>query len=70
MTPEASNFNSHSPTCGYQVIIDMREGRKWNVQIALISQSLDDFDKIMIEFATSIFIMDAYLPLYLSPILS
>jgi intracellular multiplication protein IcmB len=42
-----------------QVIIDMREGRKWNVQIALISQSLDDFDSIMVEFATSIFIMDA-----------
>ncbi len=42
-----------------QVIIDMREGRKWNVQIALISQSVEDFDKIMVEFATSIFIMDA-----------
>lgn len=42
-----------------QVILDMREGRKWNVQIALISQSLDDFDSIMVEFATSIFIMDA-----------
>lgn len=42
-----------------QVIIDMREGRKWNVQIALISQSLDDFDAVMVEFATSIFIMDA-----------
>lgn len=42
-----------------QVILDMREGRKWNVQIALISQSLDDFDKVMVEFATSIFIMDA-----------
>lgn len=42
-----------------QVIIDMREGRKWNVQIALISQSLEDFDPIMVEFATSIFIMDA-----------
>jgi intracellular multiplication protein IcmB len=42
-----------------QVILDMREGRKWNVQIALISQSLDDFDPVMIEFATSIFIMDA-----------
>jgi intracellular multiplication protein IcmB len=37
----------------------MREGRKWNVQIALISQSLDDFDPVMVEFATSIFIMDA-----------
>lgn len=42
-----------------QVILDMREGRKWNVQIALISQSLDDFDSVMVEFATSVFIMDA-----------
>jgi intracellular multiplication protein IcmB len=42
-----------------QVIQDMREGRKWNVQVALISQSLDDFDEVMVEFATSIFIMDA-----------
>jgi intracellular multiplication protein IcmB len=42
-----------------QVILDMREGRKWKVQIALISQSIDDYDEVMIEFATSIFIMDA-----------
>ncbi len=42
-----------------QVILDMREGRKWNVQIGLISQSLDDFDPVMVEFGTSIFIMDA-----------
>lgn len=42
-----------------QVIIDMREGRKWNVQVALISQSVEDFDSTMIEFATSIYIMDA-----------
>lgn len=42
-----------------QVLVDMREGRKWKVQIALISQSLDDFSPQMIEFATSIFIMDA-----------
>lgn len=42
-----------------QVIIDMREGRKWNVQIALLSQSVDDFDSVMIDFATSIYIMDA-----------
>jgi intracellular multiplication protein IcmB len=42
-----------------QVILDMREGRKWNVQIALISQALDDFDPVMVEFATSVFIMDA-----------
>ena len=42
-----------------QVLQDMREGRKWKVQVALISQSLDDFDEVMVEFATSIFIMDA-----------
>jgi len=42
-----------------QVIVDMREGRKWKVQIALLSQSVDDFDPVMIEFATSIYIMDA-----------
>ncbi len=42
-----------------QVIIDMREGRKWRVQIALISQSVEDFDPVMVEFATAIYIMDA-----------
>jgi len=42
-----------------QVIQDMREGRKWKVQIALLSQSLDDFDEVMVEFATSVFIMEA-----------
>jgi intracellular multiplication protein IcmB len=42
-----------------QVLQDMREGRKWNVQIGLISQSLDDFDDVMVEFGTSVFIMDA-----------
>ena len=29
------------------------------VQVSLLSQSLDDFDEVMIEFATAIFIMDA-----------
>ena len=42
-----------------QVIVDMREGRKWNVQISLLSQSLDDFDPVMVDFATSIYVMDA-----------
>ena len=28
-----------------QVLVDMREGRKWKVQMALLSQSLDDFDQ-------------------------
>ncbi|MCC5791948.1 MAG: type IV secretion protein IcmB [Legionellaceae bacterium] len=42
-----------------QVIVDMREGRKWKVQIALLSQSIDDFDSVMIEFGTGVYIMDA-----------
>lgn len=42
-----------------QVIVDMREGRKWKVQISLLSQAIDDFDPVMIDFATSIYIMDA-----------
>jgi intracellular multiplication protein IcmB len=50
---------SKSSAVREQVIIDMREGRKWKVQIALLSQSVDDFDPIMIDFATSIYIMDA-----------
>ncbi len=42
-----------------QVIQDMREGRKWKVQVALLSQALEDFDSVMVEFATSVFVMDA-----------
>lgn len=42
-----------------QVIIDMREGRKWNIQIALLSQSVTDFDPVMIDFSTAIYVMDA-----------
>ncbi|WP_116963277.1 hypothetical protein [Fastidiosibacter lacustris] len=40
-----------------QVLTDMREGRKHNVQIALASQSLTDFNHTMLEFATSVFIL-------------
>lgn len=50
---------SKSSAVREQVILDMREGRKWKVQISLLSQSLDDFDSIMVDFATSIYIMDA-----------
>lgn len=42
-----------------QVLQDMREGRKWKTHIALASQSLKDFDPLMIEFATSVFILDS-----------
>jgi intracellular multiplication protein IcmB len=41
-----------------QVIVDMREGRKWNLDVTLASQSIKDFDDIMMSFATGIFIMD------------
>lgn len=41
-----------------QVLIDMREGRKWNVDVTLSSQALEDFDKTMLEFATGIFVMN------------
>lgn len=42
-----------------QVIVDMREGRKWKIQIAVLSQSIEDFSSTMVDFSTSIFIMDA-----------
>lgn len=41
-----------------QVLVDMREGRKWGVDVTLSSQALEDFDSTMLEFATGIFIMD------------
>ncbi|WP_440615192.1 hypothetical protein [Cysteiniphilum sp. 6C5] len=41
----------------YQVQRDMREARKYKTQIALASQSLEDFSPQMISFATSMFIM-------------
>ncbi len=41
-----------------QVIVDMREGRKWKIVVTLASQALSDFDSTMLSFATSIFIMD------------
>ena len=42
-----------------QVIVDMREGRKWRVQVCVVSQDLKDFDDQIVKFATSTFIMDA-----------
>ena len=42
-----------------QILTDMREGRKWKIHIALSSQSLKDFDELMVEFATSVFILDS-----------
>lgn len=42
-----------------QVLVDMREGRKFQVDVMLSSQSLEDFDDKMMEFASSIYVMDA-----------
>ena len=41
-----------------QVILDMREGRKWQVDVMLASQDLNDFDDTMVKFATGVFVMD------------
>ncbi len=42
-----------------QVLVDMREGRKFQVDVILSSQSLEDFDERMMEFASSIYVMDS-----------
>lgn len=46
-----------SPAVREQVLVDIREGRKWGVHIALASQLLDDFDKAMVDMASGIWIM-------------
>lgn len=40
-----------------QIERDMREGRKFNIQIALASQSLADFDDVYFELASGVWIM-------------
>ncbi|MDD4616979.1 MAG: type IV secretion protein IcmB [Alphaproteobacteria bacterium] len=47
---------SRSPAVRAQVIRDVREGRKWGVQIVLASQLLDDFTKDMVDLATGVWI--------------
>jgi len=39
-----------------QVVRDMREGRKWGVQIVLASQLLEDFSNDMVDMATGVWI--------------
>jgi intracellular multiplication protein IcmB len=39
-----------------QVVRDVREGRKWGVQIILASQLLDDFSADMVDLATGVWI--------------
>lgn len=45
------------PSVRDQVLTDMREGRKWNLQVVLASQIHTDFDDNMIDIATGTFIM-------------
>lgn len=40
-----------------QVTLDIREGRKYNVSIALLSQTLSDFDKTMVDLADNYYIL-------------
>ncbi len=39
-----------------QVVRDVREGRKWGVQIVLASQLLDDFSTDMVDLATGVWV--------------
>ena len=48
-----------SPMVREQVMIDLREGRKWGVHVALASQLIDDFDDAMVDVATGVWIMGA-----------
>lgn len=50
---------SKTPAVRSQVVRDVREGRKWGVQIVLASQLLDDFSKDMVDLATGIWICGA-----------
>lgn len=40
-----------------QVIVDQREGRKWNLQVTLASQQIDDFSEEMKKNCTGVFIL-------------
>ncbi|MDP9195162.1 MAG: type IV secretion protein IcmB [Pseudomonadota bacterium] len=48
---------SRSRAVRAQVIRDVREGRKWGVQIVLASQLLEDFDNSMVDMATGVWIL-------------
>ncbi|QQR68256.1 MAG: type IV secretion protein IcmB [Alphaproteobacteria bacterium] len=45
-----------TPSVRAQVVRDVREGRKWGVQIVLASQLLDDFSADMVDLATAVWI--------------
>jgi intracellular multiplication protein IcmB len=47
----------NSPSVRAQSVIDIREGRKYDVHVALLSQMVDDFDDAMVELATNVYIL-------------
>ncbi|WP_209015652.1 ATP-binding protein [Roseibium sp. RKSG952] len=50
---------SKAPKVREQVLVDIREGRKWGVHVALASQLLQDFDDEMVDLASGYWIMGA-----------
>ncbi len=63
-TPKRLSFDefhrtSKSMSVRAQVVRDVREGRKWGVQIVLSSQLLDDFGPEMIDLATGVWVLGA-----------
>lgn len=48
---------SKSAAVRSQIVRDVREGRKWGVQIVLASQLLEDFDDAMVDLATGVWIL-------------
>lgn len=61
-TPKILSYDEFHRTSGVeivrkQVLRDMREGRKWRMQINLVSQLLDDFDDEMIKMVDGVFIL-------------
>lgn len=48
---------ANSSSVREQVLVDMREGRKWGVHLCLASQLLEDFDKSMVDMASGIWVL-------------
>lgn len=48
---------SKSAAVRSQIVRDVREGRKWGVQIVLASQLIEDFDDAMVDLATGVWVL-------------
>ena len=53
------NRASGIPAVQWQVLRDIREGRKHNVRIALASQLLEDFSSAVLDMASTVFVFNA-----------